>query len=348
MPELASGATDEHGRIITIERHILEEQALHPEATGVLTSLLYDLALAGKFIASKTTRAGLSEILGRTDEFNVQGEQVMKLDRLADETIFRMNDHTGRLAAMASEEHADILPIPEKYPVGKYILLYDPLDGSSNIDYNTSIGTIFAIYRRKSTEGPGNLGDFLQPGRNLVVAGYLSVWRQHDAGLYQRVRSARLYPRPNHRRVLIIPSQHPHPGKTTLFQRQPGQRKVLERRGPPVYALSCKGWKTSAGRCLPAISARWWVISTAICWPAASSITRPTPRTPINHRASCACSTRRLRWPSSPSRPAVVVRMAARISWISSRDRSTSAPRLYIGSRELVEKAEQYIRQYEF
>src|SRR5512139_963955 len=105
-----------HKPIMTIERHILEEQALHPEATGVLTNLLYDLALAGKFIASKTTRAGLSEILGRTDEFNVQGEQVMKLDRLADETIFRMNDHTGRLAAMASEEHADILPIPEKYP----------------------------------------------------------------------------------------------------------------------------------------------------------------------------------------------------------------------------------------
>jgi fructose-1,6-bisphosphatase I len=172
MPEPASGAIDEHGRIITIERHILEEQAQHPEATGVLTNLLYDLALAGKFIASKTTRAGLSEILGRTDDFNVQGEQVMKLDRLADETIFRMTDHTGRLAAMASEEHADILPIPEKYPIGKYILLYDPLDGSSNIDYNTTIGTIFALYRRKSTEGPGDLGDFLQPGRNLVVAGY--------------------------------------------------------------------------------------------------------------------------------------------------------------------------------
>ena len=172
MPEQSTSALDEHGRIITIERHILEEQAQHPEATGTLTSLLYDLALAGKFIASKTTRAGLSEILGRTEEFNVQGEQVMKLDRLADETIFRMNDHTGRLAAMASEEHADILPIPEKYPVGKYILLYDPLDGSSNIDYNTSIGTIFAIYRRRSTDGPGSLGDFLQPGRSLVVAGY--------------------------------------------------------------------------------------------------------------------------------------------------------------------------------
>jgi fructose-1,6-bisphosphatase I len=159
--------------LITIERHILEEQMSHPEATGVLTSLLYDLALAGKFIASRTTRAGLAEILGSTDEINVQGETVMRLDLLADRTIFRLNDHTGRLAVMASEEHDDPLPIPPKYQTGKYVLLYDPLDGSSNIDYNASIGTIFAIFRRKSSEGPGTLEDCLQPGSNLVVAGYM-------------------------------------------------------------------------------------------------------------------------------------------------------------------------------
>lgn len=160
-------------RLTTIERHILEEQRHYPEATGVLTNLLYDLALAGKIIASHTTRAGLVEILGGTGDVNVQGEEVMKLDRLADRTIYRLNDHTGRLAIMASEEHPDPLPIPDKYPVGKYVLLYDPLDGSSNIDYNISIGTIFAIYRRKSAGGPGTLEDCLQPGRNLVVAGYL-------------------------------------------------------------------------------------------------------------------------------------------------------------------------------
>lgn len=160
-------------RIMTIERHILEEQKIHPEATGTLTTLLYDLALAGKFIAANTARAGLVEILGSTEEYNVQGEQVMKLDQLADETIYRFNDHTGRLAAMASEEHAGIIPIPDKYPTGKYILLFDPLDGSSNIDYNTTIGTIFSVYRRISPEGPGTMEDCLQPGRNLVVAGYL-------------------------------------------------------------------------------------------------------------------------------------------------------------------------------
>ena len=157
--------------IITIERHILEEQSGHPEATGMLTSLLYDIALAGKLIASRTTRAGLAEILGSTTDVNIQGETVMKLDQLADQSMYRLNDHTGRLACMASEEHEGILPIPERFPTGKYVLLYDPLDGSSNIDYNASIGTIFAIYRRLSPDGPGMLADCLQPGRDMVAAG---------------------------------------------------------------------------------------------------------------------------------------------------------------------------------
>jgi fructose-1,6-bisphosphatase I len=167
-----SGETIRDGQIITIERHILEEQSSFPTATGTLTNLLYDIALAGKIIASKTNRAGLIEILGRTGETNIQGEQVEKLDQFADATFFRMNDHTGRVALMASEEHADILPIPDKYPGGKYILLYDPLDGSSNIDYNICLGTIFCIYH-KITSGRGSLEDCLQKGRQVVAAGYL-------------------------------------------------------------------------------------------------------------------------------------------------------------------------------
>ena len=160
-------------KIITIERHILEEQQIHPGATGALTNILYDLALAGKYIASQTTRAGLSEILGATEDVNIQGETVMKLDQLADQAIFRLNDHTGRIAVMASEEHEHILNIPDAFPVGKYVLLYDPLDGSSNIDYNATIGTIFALYRRISSNGPGTLDDCLQPGNALVAAGYM-------------------------------------------------------------------------------------------------------------------------------------------------------------------------------
>jgi fructose-1,6-bisphosphatase I len=160
-------------RITTIERYILEEQSNFPEATGSLTQLLYDVALAGKVISSRTTRAGLAEILGRTEEVNIQGEVVQKLDRFADLTIYRLNDHTGRLAIMASEENEQPLPIPDKYPYGKYVLLVDPLDGSSNIDYNIPVGTIFSIYRRLSESGPGTLQDCLQPGRSLVAAGYI-------------------------------------------------------------------------------------------------------------------------------------------------------------------------------
>lgn len=167
-------AKSEADQITTIERFIMDEQLSHPEATGVLTNLLYDLALAGKVIASKTTRAGLAEILGRTEEINVQGEEVQKLDRFADLTIIRLNDHTGRLAVMASEEHAYPIQIPSKYPTGKYVLLFDPLDGSSNIDFNIPVGTIFAIYHRLSdSQGGGILEDCLQPGKNLVGAGYI-------------------------------------------------------------------------------------------------------------------------------------------------------------------------------
>jgi fructose-1,6-bisphosphatase I len=160
--------------IITIERHILDEQAFHPEATGTLTNILYDLALAGKVIASKTTRAGLAEILGRTEDVNVQGETVMKLDRFADLTVARLTDHTGRLAALASEENADFLRIPDKYPMGKYLLVFDPLDGSSNVDFNMPVGTIFGIYRRLKDSGPVSADEFFQPGRNLVAAGYIA------------------------------------------------------------------------------------------------------------------------------------------------------------------------------
>ena len=160
--------------IITIERHILDEQAFHPEATGVLTNILYDLALAGKVIASKTTRAGLAEILGRTGDINVQGETVMKLDRFADLTVTRLTDHTGRLAGLASEENAEFLPIPDCYPMGKYLLVFDPLDGSSNVDFNMPVGTIFGIYRRLKESGPVDDVEFFQPGRNLVAAGYIA------------------------------------------------------------------------------------------------------------------------------------------------------------------------------
>jgi fructose-1,6-bisphosphatase I len=160
-------------RIITIERHILDRQSEFPDATGALTALLYDMAVAAKLIASHTTRAGLADILGSTDRENTHGEQVQKLDEYAQRIIFQLNDHTGRLAVMGSEEEEDIISIPDKYPTGKYVLLFDPLDGSSNIDYNVSVGTIFAIFRRKTQTGRGTLEDCLQKGADIVAAGYI-------------------------------------------------------------------------------------------------------------------------------------------------------------------------------
>lgn len=157
----------------TIERHILDQQSAFPDASGSLTSLLYDIALAGKLIASKTVQAGLVDILGRQGATNVQGEDVQKLDVYADQTIFRLMDHTGRLAVMASEEHEGLIPIPAQYPTGNYVLLFDPLDGSSNIDVNVSVGTIFSIFRRVTAQGPGTMSDCLQTGRKLVAAGYV-------------------------------------------------------------------------------------------------------------------------------------------------------------------------------
>jgi fructose-1,6-bisphosphatase I len=161
-------------KVITIERHILEQQKQHPEATGVLTSLLYDIALAGKVIGRETTRAALEDILGLAGRMNVQGEEVAKLDEYANATIVRLNQYTGRLAVMGSEERADVIPIPAEYSTGRYVLLFDPLDGSSNIDYSVSIGTIFSILRRRSPEGtPGTVEDCLQHGRDIVAAGYV-------------------------------------------------------------------------------------------------------------------------------------------------------------------------------
>jgi len=160
-------------QIITIERHILEQQRGFPQATGEFTYLLYDIALAAKIISREVSKAGLAEILGLTGEENVQGEQVMKMDVFANETLIRMNDHTGRLCAMASEEMTDIIPIPERFPCGKYALVFDPLDGSSNIDMNVSIGTIFSIHRKISPGPRGALEDFLQPGHKQVAAGYI-------------------------------------------------------------------------------------------------------------------------------------------------------------------------------
>ncbi len=157
--------------VYTIERFLLENQPDY--ARGEFTNLLYDIALAAKIIAVKTNRAGLVDILGTSGSENVQGETQQKLDVFADDVIFRMCDHTGRLCAMVSEEQDEMITIPPEYEKGSYVLVHDPLDGSSNIDVNVSIGTIFGVFRCVDWAQRGRLEDVLQPGRKLIAAGYI-------------------------------------------------------------------------------------------------------------------------------------------------------------------------------
>ncbi len=164
----------EKAQFMTLARHIYEEERKYPEATGELSDLLHDLSLAAKVISLEVNKAGLVDILGFTGDHNVHGENVKKLDVFANEMMIRAMDHGGHLCVMASEEDEDIIHIPPTFNIGKYVLLFDPLDGSSNIDANVSIGTIFSIYRRVSPEnGPGTMEDCLQPGINQLAAGYI-------------------------------------------------------------------------------------------------------------------------------------------------------------------------------
>lgn len=159
--------------VVTIERYIIEQERQFPEATGELSGLLYDIALAAKMIANKVRQAGLVDILGEHGAYNVQGEAQQKLDVIADEIIIKAMDHGGRLCAMASEEQEDIIPIPAPFKCGKYVLTFDPLDGSSNIDVNSPVGTIFSVMKKISVGPRGELEDMLQPGRRQVAAGYV-------------------------------------------------------------------------------------------------------------------------------------------------------------------------------
>ncbi|MCA9617954.1 MAG: class 1 fructose-bisphosphatase [Myxococcales bacterium] len=142
-----------------------------PEARGYFTSLLSQIALASKLVTSRVRRAGLANVLGYTGETNVQGEQVQKLDQEANETLMRILSRRGVCAAAASEEE-ETMRLLATGDSARYVVTFDPLDGSSNIDVNISIGTIFAVLRR-TTEGTATEADFLQKGSEIQAAGYV-------------------------------------------------------------------------------------------------------------------------------------------------------------------------------
>ena len=160
-------------RAITLAQFLLQQEREHPGASGQFTGVLTDIALASKMINREVTRAGLVDVLGYTGTENVHGEKVQKLDQFAHDVIYRALGSTGQLAVLASEEDEDIIPVPADQPVGKYVVNFDPLDGSSNINANVNIGTIFSILPRVTQSGPGGLQDCLQPGHRQVAAGYV-------------------------------------------------------------------------------------------------------------------------------------------------------------------------------
>lgn len=157
----------------TITQFIIEEQRHIEGATGDFTSLLNDIVTACKVISNMVNKGELIGVLGSAGSENVQGETQKKLDILTNEVFIKSNEWAGHLAAMASEEMDDVYPIPDKYPRGKYLLTFDPLDGSSNTDVNVSVGTIFSILKcpGECSARPGAEG-FLQAGTEQVAAGY--------------------------------------------------------------------------------------------------------------------------------------------------------------------------------
>lgn len=157
---------------VTLDRFIMASQSAFPYATGELSQLLRDIAIAGKIINREINRAGLVDIAGGNGTENVQGENQQKLDIVANIRFIRALKNGGEVCAILSEEEEDIIYTGNEH--GKYVVAMDPLDGSSNIDVNVSIGTIFSIYRRVTPTGsPATMDDFLQGGRKQVAAGYI-------------------------------------------------------------------------------------------------------------------------------------------------------------------------------
>ncbi len=156
----------------TITQFIIEEQRHIAGATGDFTSLLNDVVTACKVLSNMVNHGALVGVLGSAGTENVQGETQKKLDVLSNEVFLKSNEWAGHLAAMASEEMDEIYPIPAQYPRGKYLLTFDPLDGSSNIDVNVSVGTIFSILRCPGGTDEPTERDFLQAGTQQIAAGY--------------------------------------------------------------------------------------------------------------------------------------------------------------------------------
>jgi len=159
--------------ITTIQQFIADQEREYPSATGAFTDILLQVTLAAKIIARSVNKAGLVDILGQTGRQNIHGEAVKKLDEYANDVLIEVLGQGGSVGGMASEEVEGLIPVPEPYEVGPYVIAFDPLDGSSNIDANISVGTIFSVHRRRGDGPLAEERDFLQPGSEQIAAGYV-------------------------------------------------------------------------------------------------------------------------------------------------------------------------------
>ncbi len=161
-------------KLTTIPQHITLEEDYHPDATGDFTTLLNDLTIAIRIISRDVRRAGINDILGLTDDTNIHGEIVKNLDKHSNNIIKKVMKKRATVCALVSEEENELIKISRNNISGKYVMLFDPLDGSSNIDVNATIGTIFSFFKRINPKDttPGTVEDALQPGYKQIAAGY--------------------------------------------------------------------------------------------------------------------------------------------------------------------------------
>ena len=219
----------------TLTRYTIESEHRHPGSTGDFSGLLNAVATAVKIISNQVGRGALVGALGSAGVENVQGEVQKKLDLISNEVMIGETEWTGHLAAMASEEMEDIYPVPATDRRGKYLLVFDPLDGSSNIDANISVGTIFSILRSPDPGAEPRVEHFLQPGAAQVCAGFALYGPSHDADPHHRRRRRRIHARSRHRGVRPHSSAAAHPRGLRGVRDQRLQRALLGAAGAPLH-----------------------------------------------------------------------------------------------------------------
>jgi len=258
-----------------------------------------DLIYAAKVISREVNKAGLVDIIGLTGTENIHGEEVKKLDEYANDRLFKAMDHGGHLCVMASEERDEVIHIPDKFPKGNYVLLFDPLDGSSNIDANVSIGTIFSIHRKKTDDENGTLEDCLQKGTDQVAAGYIiygsSTMLVFTTG--QGVNGYTLDPSVGEFILSHIDIKTPSKGK--IYSANEGNSRFWDE-GTKRYINHLKEKDSAtAGHILCAISVLLSPIFTETCFTVVYSYTLPIIKTQIIRKRNYVYYMKLHRWHSS-------------------------------------------------